>query len=440
MGSVDFGTQSLVFDYSMPAKAEEFNKLFYNILPHGIYEGGELTFVNNSPATISISPFSAIVLDTVTGIAVKISTSASVVLRTGFPVAGITIDNAHPFIVARFTWVNTEDNYLDILAIPFAEIQNSDIVIGRCIYESGILQEDFDLTRRTNASISLHNNESFMFNVTSTEPASDIVNVSAGNFNDGLKTVTISNITSDVVSATPTTLKRIDLVYINSLGQAKIVEGVAHATSPVTPDYGSRFVIAEIHRDVNRSIIVGSDIINIAQKNKFNQSIYLDTDITLSANSDFRGASQKALKTYIDTVVDNRLAVGMTYVQYPGQSTPESLFQGTWENISNLYASGFFRAEGSYDANHVASAFESGPQFDSNKLHTHIWSQLSGYYKGRSDDDSHSGVHGYEDFIYSNYNINSSANSVVVTGSNANEGSSEAKPINFTIRIWKRIA
>lgn len=112
--------------------------------------------------------------------------------------------------------------------------------------------------------------------------------------------------------------------------------------------------------------------------------------------------------------------LGFIYIQFREQAVPNTLYPGTtWENISNTYAGRFFRAEGGNAASfgnqqddmikshsHSISlrvnwqnAFESPPYHVSGKEH-----QFLGYYYAATD----------------------------------NTGGVETRPVNETMRIWKR--
>lgn len=112
--------------------------------------------------------------------------------------------------------------------------------------------------------------------------------------------------------------------------------------------------------------------------------------------------------------------LGFIYPQFRGEKNPNTLFPGTtWENISNQHAGRFFRVEGGNAAsfgnqqddmirshNHSISlrvnwenAFESPPYHVSGREH-----QFLGYYYAATD----------------------------------NTGGVETRPVNETMRIWKR--
>ncbi|EEO27800.2 hypothetical protein [Oxalobacter paraformigenes] len=121
--------------------------------------------------------------------------------------------------------------------------------------------------------------------------------------------------------------------------------------------------------------------------------------------------------------------VGTIYVQFAGQSTPEDLYGGTWENISPQYAGQFFRAEGGNAAAFGESQSQGLPN------HTHqlkaTGSDLYTYYGAN--------------YIYTTARVQNSVNgminSIAAVSDNKIYGSStEVRPDNSTIRIWKCIA
>lgn len=120
------------------------------------------------------------------------------------------------------------------------------------------------------------------------------------------------------------------------------------------------------------------------------------------------------------------IPIGGVYIQFPSQSTPASLFGGTWSNISSSYAGDFFRAEGGN-----ASAFESGEQAASvlipaYALGSYIWAQTL-----------HNTISSYDSI--SDSSISGGQSGGGTTGS-ATFSSYTIRPINRTVRIWVRTA
>lgn len=105
--------------------------------------------------------------------------------------------------------------------------------------------------------------------------------------------------------------------------------------------------------------------------------------------------------------------VGATYIQFPGYSSPSSLFGGTWSQLFNTEGV-FFRTEGGN-----ASAFGGGVQGDLFRSHSHYVP---------------SGAYGAG---YAGYKPGYGWANAMRTGA---EGGDETRPINRTIRVWVRTA
>jgi hypothetical protein len=110
------------------------------------------------------------------------------------------------------------------------------------------------------------------------------------------------------------------------------------------------------------------------------------------------------------------LPIGFVYFQLRGQPSPNDIFAGTWQNISSSFAGMFFRAEG-------GNAAEFGSSQSSNVgEHSHQ------YNEARLSSISAGGVIGA--FVMAkSEKINTFSNP-----------SGETRPVNITIRVWKRIA
>jgi hypothetical protein len=115
------------------------------------------------------------------------------------------------------------------------------------------------------------------------------------------------------------------------------------------------------------------------------------------------------------------MPIGSVYTQYPGQSAPGDLFVGTWTNISSQYAGLFFRAEGGR-----ANTFGGDSQSDSLKSHNHTYSDIP--FSIRTTNDNISGNY---------YVFQASWQNTRITG---DTGGEETRPVNTTIKVWKRTA
>ena len=134
------------------------------------------------------------------------------------------------------------------------------------------------------------------------------------------------------------------------------------------------------------------------------------------------------------------MPVGSVYVQFSGQTDPTTLFGGTWDNVSSTYAGLFFRAEGGDAATFGNTQTMGLPN---------ITGGLGfGGYRGINGDhqDAWWGA-GYESTFTPGIGPSSNAAWGTVTTefaagrSNSLYGASEeVRPVNSTIRIWKRTA
>jgi len=150
--------------------------------------------------------------------------------------------------------------------------------------------------------------------------------------------------------------------------------------------------------------------------------------------------------------------VGITYVQYPQQKSPQELFpKTTWEEIS--YDGAFFRASGGNAAAFIEKSGNLVKQGQSIQSHKHSASfsgnkqtgdvYLNNNVNSGSPIGSCSGV--FSSIGSSSINLDSGSWSSRPSGfrlsitpsgsvSIGNTGDKETRPDNYTIRIWKRTA
>lgn len=170
----------------------------------------------------------------------------------------------------------------------------------------------------------------------------------------------------------------------------------------------------------------------------------------------------------IDSVKNRIYPVGMVYVQYPGMPAPSSLFPGTWTNISSNYAGRFFRVEGGN-----AASFGSCQDWavGYNDLNTSIsnWRCASSSFSHQHESgmyvrgDAYAPPYGYRsvsswygyydagrwDSGYIGSDICVDNTGYMYGGSYSNttryiytsyNNGVETRPVNRTVRIWKRTA
>jgi hypothetical protein len=176
----------------------------------------------------------------------------------------LTVSNATPFIVLRFSWADAQNNFMDMLAVANLDIQANDLIVGRCVYDDvgTTLDTTFDYTRRTIFYTNKQKIEDSYLRVTPTEPASNQVIVSSGVLNSSKGNLLVAGGNYPISGLSNTINGRIDLVYIDENGAIQIFLGTDQAI-PVAPRYGNRKVIAEIRRGANRSSVKGNEIFRV---------------------------------------------------------------------------------------------------------------------------------------------------------------------------------
>lgn len=121
--------------------------------------------------------------------------------------------------------------------------------------------------------------------------------------------------------------------------------------------------------------------------------------------------------------------LGQLYLQLPGESDPDVLFYGTWENISSSFAGDFLRIEGG-----DASGFDSGEQSDAFQEHAHEPDDGMVGFLQRNGTGGGSGSNSW-------YNKDRTGPAIepTVGGYGTPRTSTETRPVNQTIRVWRRI-
>ena len=129
------------------------------------------------------------------------------------------------------------------------------------------------------------------------------------------------------------------------------------------------------------------------------------------------------------------MPVGAIYIQFAGQSAPADIFGGTWSNISSSFAGRFFRAEGGAAASFGSSQNGGMPNITGsvNLYGVQAFRNIGGsFYEAGSITTSNAGHSG-----------TISAKTLGIDASLSSDAYgefSEIRPINSTIRIWKRTA
>src|SRR5208282_3596256 len=119
MGVINFGQQILTYSYGEEARARNWDKLNYQIIPAGIYSGGvlSLTGVNQ----VSVAPLICYIDDDNTEIGVRVETTTPV---------NVIVSPSQPYVILRMIWIDTSGIYMDIIPMDLADILSSDLIVG----------------------------------------------------------------------------------------------------------------------------------------------------------------------------------------------------------------------------------------------------------------------------------------------------------------------
>lgn len=262
--SIDYGSQTLSFDFREEARAVKFNKLFYNLLPYGIYHG--LALARRSDTSVAVTHGTVIIPsnngdDTAT----KIDTAEDQLINFADSVGGGCNINK-PFVILRFGWSDVEDNFMEIIKAAFDDILETDIIVGKVNFEQKNgkwvvgTNGSFDLSKRQVVIFKNLEQIKNLFQVKPTEPASNKVSVSGGVLvtSKGKIVVPSTTIPDDGIEAT-TSLGRIDIVALDTEGKFHYLKGTP-AVAPKAPAYLNYKVLAEIKLGTNQSIVNGLNI------------------------------------------------------------------------------------------------------------------------------------------------------------------------------------
>lgn len=254
MGIVDIGNQIITYDYKQEAIAEDFNRLNHNLLPRGIYSGGTLSKV--SDVSINIAPLTCSYTDSTNNVTVRIETTTT---------ANISISAAKPYVVLKYTWLNTEINYAEFLTKDKTEIVTDDLILGKGDFNGSTL-EDFDYSRKS-WSVGYYedySNRDFPFKVIATDPYSVNVTVMPGKmfFDSAIVEIATDTTSPDFILPVGV-LGRRDIIAINKSSVLVILQGDESAGLPLPTVSASYVPLAIINFPANATEVHGSYIEHI---------------------------------------------------------------------------------------------------------------------------------------------------------------------------------
>jgi hypothetical protein len=319
--SINYGKQSLVWDFHQEARAKGFNQVFCDILPYGVYTGGELTRLNET--LIQIGEMNVIIRSNEEDqVALKITTIET---------QELVVEHTNPYIVLRFGWLDIDNNFMDMRAVgwstdPFEVDENKlwplDIILGKCQFIEStpgnyIVDPNtpFDLSRRQDVFLKEMENVYAQFRVSESEVNSKRVYISGGlvNTSKGRFVISGGEYPSEDIPDT-TDQARTDLIVVGADGKIKLIQGTPSSTNPApAPKYSTYRVCAEIRRGPNRKGIKGSDILQIVDISRRGQ--WLAEDFPIADVEDYLPVNSKNIESAFDYVFHH------SYIMSPDDSS-----------------------------------------------------------------------------------------------------------------------
>jgi len=305
MNNINYGNQKISLNYFNIGTSKSFNQRNFKLLPMGIYSKLEynsdktVTFSNGylekvNSTTVRVHPFIAEVRDFEHNVSMRIETQE---------VIDITVSPSEPYIIIKFEYGATTDNYAFVVRSAYSLLVEDYIIIGKCLFDgSSVLQSHFDYSRRHNIDFTfpfLTYND-YPLKVLAQEPMTNKIDVIGGLVSLSDSSYVIED--TELTITLPVISKRVDLIYVNNSGVISVITGVENA-NPVTPDYENKLVIAEVHLDSINTVINGSNIIPILTiyKNSINSSIPTFDQILL--NNPPTENNHAASKEYVDDLL-----------------------------------------------------------------------------------------------------------------------------------------
>jgi len=245
------GSQTIQFKYYDPLNSDHFDQHLQDILPVGVYDGGQIEKITD--VSVDIHPLSCIISDGTQ--MVKSTTSVAYTLAVA---AGT------PWIVASWDYQSLTAWYVDIKAVAEADIGANDLVLGYCNYTMAVLNYIEYFIKPIDSSdepVGISRFPKSMKQLLRPLPlytAAMKVFVQGGWINYGSANVDVDGQESALMAA-PVAHPRLDLVYIDNAGAVQIETG-AEAAVPEPPSHMNKIAIAEIYLTVGQTTILAADI------------------------------------------------------------------------------------------------------------------------------------------------------------------------------------
>jgi hypothetical protein len=270
-------TQIKSFAYRATGTAQVFNQVNYKLLPDGVYDGLAVGKINDG--LVSISDGTVYITDPLNDLGTKITISG---------IDNQTVTTTNVYIILRFTWLNSETNPMQVLSVPKVNIQAGDIILAKCIFSGTTLLGTFDVSERKESTILKAKKTFDKLQLTATDPATLVVNISSGDYIiDNVNyfyaggTVTLPTVTSGMIS----------YIVLNAAGVASAINS-SDIGSPINPTIpNSTYIIGRVLRIGTISSVRGDHITLLHKEPTAYSTSYADSIyVHLTGNETIAGA------------------------------------------------------------------------------------------------------------------------------------------------------
>ncbi len=266
MANINLGNQEVLYNIAGTVTTDSVSKYNFRLFPTGIYESIDI-IPDPHNQTVKIksktsNPWYFIKNDLNAKKQIKIVFYSAI--------DGLKVSEAAPYIVARFNLTSiNRSNYAEVLALPWEignttnplKVMEDDIILGRVVYENGVLQPHVDYSKQKKVDIEYSYEATNILPVTPTEPPTNVVRIKGSNiFINGTEFI----VEDQAITIPPVVNARMDLVYMDRLGVISVESGTDDQINPTIPQVPPEcYPIAMITRSSASLVVSGADISQI---------------------------------------------------------------------------------------------------------------------------------------------------------------------------------
>lgn len=243
------GQQIITYGFKQEATSINFNNFNPNVFGEGVYSGGAFSYVDNT--TIHVAPFILFIRDYIYLVGVRVETTENAV---------VTVAPEAQYVIARYSYRGISINYLDIFATSSDNIQDSDIILGKVMFNGTVLINEFDYSRKEWSNYYYANllTNSYPLKVVANEPYDTSVTVLPGQvfFSGELFTLSTATESPDFTFPIPGGGRK-DILCLNNSGVMEIITN-GDTTSPSINQ--NRYPLAIIDFPYGATVVQGNYI------------------------------------------------------------------------------------------------------------------------------------------------------------------------------------